>query len=143
MPSCFQMGIFAAAAGDMGTPTQTLPLGDAALNEVDMIGVFSYANCDPAAISLLLLQLASWMVWRRHWSPTERSELKEKRRSDSPQMKQEMGKLKPEWLWRCLLFRDLHSWREICSYISQLNKRSHTGCWHHFARAGSNLLRPI
>lgn len=58
VPSCVQMGIFATAAGGklvlvgMGTPTQTLPLGAAALREVDIIGVFRYANCYPAAIAL-------------------------------------------------------------------------------------------
>ncbi|KAI1610095.1 L-iditol 2-dehydrogenase [Exophiala viscosa] len=58
VPSCVQMGIFATAAGGklvlvgMGNPTQTLPLGAAALREVDIIGVFRYANCYPAAIAL-------------------------------------------------------------------------------------------
>lgn len=58
VPSCVQIGIFAATAGGklvlvgMGTPTQTLPLGAAALREVDIIGVFRYANCYPAAIAL-------------------------------------------------------------------------------------------
>lgn len=58
VPSCVQMGIFATTAGGklvlvgMGTPTQTLPLGAAALREVDIIGVFRYANCYPAAIAL-------------------------------------------------------------------------------------------
>ncbi|KAK4938319.1 hypothetical protein LTR10_021203 [Elasticomyces elasticus] len=58
VPSCVQMGIFATTAGGklvlvgMGNPTQTLPLGAAALREVDIIGVFRYANCYPAAIAL-------------------------------------------------------------------------------------------
>ncbi|ETI23884.1 hypothetical protein G647_05691 [Cladophialophora carrionii CBS 160.54] len=58
VPSCVQLGIFATTAGGklvlvgMGTPTQTLPLGAAALREVDIIGVFRYANCYPAAIAL-------------------------------------------------------------------------------------------
>ena len=58
IPSCVQLGIYAAAAGSklmlvgMGTPVQTLPLGAAALREVDLIGTFRYANCYPAAISL-------------------------------------------------------------------------------------------
>ncbi|EXJ68520.1 L-iditol 2-dehydrogenase [Cladophialophora psammophila CBS 110553] len=58
VPSCVQMGIYAATAGGklilvgMGTPIQTLPLGAAALREVDIIGVFRYANCYPAAIAL-------------------------------------------------------------------------------------------
>ena len=58
VPSCVQLGIFATTAGGklvlvgMGTPTQTLPLGAAALREVDIIGVFRYANCYPSAIAL-------------------------------------------------------------------------------------------
>ncbi|EXJ62253.1 L-iditol 2-dehydrogenase [Cladophialophora yegresii CBS 114405] len=58
VPSCVQLGLFATTAGGklvlvgMGTPTQTLPLGAAALREVDIIGVFRYANCYPAAIAL-------------------------------------------------------------------------------------------
>lgn len=58
VPPCVQMGIFAATAGGklvlvgMGNPVQTLPLGAAALREVDIIGVFRYANCYPAAIQL-------------------------------------------------------------------------------------------
>lgn len=58
IPSCVQLGIYASAAGGklilvgMGTPVQTLPLGAAALREVDIIGVFRYANCYPAAIAM-------------------------------------------------------------------------------------------
>jgi L-iditol 2-dehydrogenase len=58
IPSCVQLGIHASTAGGklvlvgMGTPVQTLPLGAAALREVDIIGVFRYANCYPAAIAL-------------------------------------------------------------------------------------------
>lgn len=58
VPSCVQLGIYASTAGGklvlvgMGTPVQTLPLGAAALREVDIIGVFRYANCYPAAIAL-------------------------------------------------------------------------------------------
>ncbi|KAJ9661930.1 hypothetical protein H2198_001682 [Neophaeococcomyces mojaviensis] len=58
VPPCVQLGIFAATAGGklvlvgMGNPVQTLPLGAAALREVDIIGVFRYANCYPAAIQL-------------------------------------------------------------------------------------------
>ena len=58
VPSCVQMGIYATTTGGklilvgMGTPVQTLPLGAAALREVDIVGVFRYANCYPAAISL-------------------------------------------------------------------------------------------
>ncbi|KAI9879798.1 MAG: hypothetical protein M1823_006797, partial [Watsoniomyces obsoletus] len=46
VPPCVQMGIYAATAGGklilvgMGSPVQTLPLGAAALREVDIIGVF-------------------------------------------------------------------------------------------------------
>lgn len=58
VPPCVQMGIFASAPGGklvlvgMGNPVQTLPLGAAALREVDIIGVFRYANAYPAAIAL-------------------------------------------------------------------------------------------
>ena len=58
VPPCVQLGIFAAVAGGklilvgMGNPVQTLPLGAAALREVDIIGLFRYANCYPAAIAL-------------------------------------------------------------------------------------------
>jgi len=58
MAPCVQLGIYASAPGaklvlvGMGTPVQTLPLGAAALREVDIIGVFRYANCYPAAIAL-------------------------------------------------------------------------------------------
>ena len=58
VPPCVQLGIYAAAAGGklvlvgMGNPTQTLPLGAAALREVDIIGVFRYANCYPPAIAM-------------------------------------------------------------------------------------------
>ena len=58
IPSCVQLGIYATAPGGklvlvgMGNPVQTLPLGAAALREVDIIGVFRYANCYPAAIEM-------------------------------------------------------------------------------------------
>lgn len=57
--SCVQTGIFATVAGGkfvmvgMGTPIQTLHIGAAALREVDMIGVFRYANAYPIAIDLM------------------------------------------------------------------------------------------
>lgn len=37
----------------MGTPTQTLPVSAAALREVDLVGVFRYANAYPKAIEML------------------------------------------------------------------------------------------
>lgn len=58
VPPCVQLGIYAASAGGMlvlvgmGNPVQTLPLGAAALREVDIVGVFRYANCYPPAIAL-------------------------------------------------------------------------------------------
>lgn len=59
VPSCVQSSIFAARPGGrvgligMGSPIQTLPIGAAALREVDLIGVFRYANTYPTAIELL------------------------------------------------------------------------------------------
>jgi L-iditol 2-dehydrogenase len=57
--SCVQTGIFATKPGGkllfvgMGNPIQTLHIGSAALREVDLIGVFRYANCYPTGISLM------------------------------------------------------------------------------------------
>jgi L-iditol 2-dehydrogenase len=59
VPSCVQAGIFAARAGGrivligMGTPVQTLPIGAAALREVDILGVFRYAGIYTSAIQML------------------------------------------------------------------------------------------
>ncbi|KAJ5204729.1 uncharacterized protein N7498_005608 [Penicillium cinerascens] len=60
VPACVQAGIYASAPGGvlvqigMGNPIQTLPVGAAALREVDIIGVFRYdGTAYPAAIALL------------------------------------------------------------------------------------------
>ena len=60
VPTCVQAGIYASAPGGvlvqigMGNPVQTLPIGAAALREVDIIGVFRYDGyAYPAAIALL------------------------------------------------------------------------------------------
>lgn len=59
VPACVQTGIFATRAGGkivligMGNPIQTLPIGAAALREVDIVGVFRYANTYPIALGLL------------------------------------------------------------------------------------------
>jgi L-iditol 2-dehydrogenase len=60
VPACVQAGIYASAPGGvlvqigMGNPVQTVPVGAAALREVDIIGVFRYDGAAyPAAISLL------------------------------------------------------------------------------------------
>lgn len=60
VPACVQAGIYAAAAGGvlvqigMGNPVQTLPVGAAALREVDVIGVFRYDGyAYPAAVELM------------------------------------------------------------------------------------------
>jgi L-iditol 2-dehydrogenase len=59
VPSCVQTGIYATKPGGklvligMGQAIQTLPLGAAALREVDIIGVFRYANTYPTAIKLI------------------------------------------------------------------------------------------
>lgn len=59
VPACVQTGIFATKAGGkmvligMGNPIQTLPIGSASLREVDIVGVFRYANTYPTALALL------------------------------------------------------------------------------------------
>ncbi len=60
VPSCVQAGIFATRPGGrvaligMGHPIQSaFPIGAAALREVDIIGVFRYANVYPVAIEML------------------------------------------------------------------------------------------
>ncbi|KAJ5819355.1 hypothetical protein N7474_004946 [Penicillium riverlandense] len=60
VPACVQAGIYASAPGGvlvqigMGNPIQTLPVGAAALREVDIIGVFRYDGyAYPAAIALM------------------------------------------------------------------------------------------
>ncbi|KAM0280158.1 hypothetical protein ACHAQH_004230 [Verticillium albo-atrum] len=57
--TCMQTAIYATQPGGrvmiigMGTPIQTLPISAAALREVDLVGVFRYANCYPKAIDLI------------------------------------------------------------------------------------------
>ncbi|KAK4117659.1 GroES-like protein [Canariomyces notabilis] len=60
--ACLQASIFATAPGGrimiigMGNPVQTLPISAAALREVDLVGVFRYANTYPRVIELLASQ---------------------------------------------------------------------------------------
>lgn len=59
VPSCVQASIFATRPGGkvlligMGTPIQTLPISAAALREVDIMGVFRYANTYPTGIEVV------------------------------------------------------------------------------------------
>lgn len=59
VPSCVQAGIFATRAGGrlmlvgMGNPIMTIPLSAAALREVDIVGVFRYANTYPESIEIV------------------------------------------------------------------------------------------
>ncbi|EJD45412.1 GroES-like protein [Auricularia subglabra TFB-10046 SS5] len=56
---CIQLGVFAARPGGklvlvgMGTPKLNMPLGAAALREVDILGVFRYHDTWPEALALL------------------------------------------------------------------------------------------
>ncbi|KAK9364675.1 chaperonin 10-like protein [Lipomyces kononenkoae] len=56
---CVQTSVFAAAAGGqvviigMGTPMQSLPIGSACTREVDIIGVFRYAENYPDALAIV------------------------------------------------------------------------------------------
>jgi L-iditol 2-dehydrogenase len=74
--SCLQASIYATRPGGkimligMGNPIQTLPISAAALREVDLVGVFRYANTYDAAIKLIasgdpLLPDLSTMVTQR------------------------------------------------------------------------------
>ncbi|KAL6874635.1 GroES-like protein [Trichoderma longibrachiatum] len=57
--TCLQSAIYATKPGGkvmiigMGTPVLTVPMSAAALREVDLVGVFRYANTYPAAIQML------------------------------------------------------------------------------------------
>ncbi|KAH6974670.1 sorbitol dehydrogenase [Ilyonectria destructans] len=57
--SCVRVAIHATRGGGkvllvgMGTPIQTLPLSAAALREVDLVGVWRYANCYPRALEIV------------------------------------------------------------------------------------------
>ncbi|KAK4984551.1 hypothetical protein LTR50_006515 [Elasticomyces elasticus] len=59
VPSCVQVGIYATRPGGrlmligMGTPIQTLPVSAAALREVDIVGVFRYANTYPEGVEIV------------------------------------------------------------------------------------------
>ncbi|KAJ9649438.1 hypothetical protein H2201_004975 [Coniosporium apollinis] len=59
VPSCLQAAIYATRPGGrvmligMGTPVQTLPISAAALREVDLVGVFRYANTYPTGIEVV------------------------------------------------------------------------------------------
>lgn len=59
VPSCVQAAIYATRPGGkvmligMGTPIQTLPISAAALREVDIVGVFRYANTYATGIEVV------------------------------------------------------------------------------------------
>ncbi|KAJ0168364.1 Sorbitol dehydrogenase [Colletotrichum tanaceti] len=56
---CMQTGLYATRPGGkvvmvgMGTPVQTLPLSVAHLREIDILGIFRYANTYPTGVRLL------------------------------------------------------------------------------------------
>ena len=58
VPPCVQLGCYAATPGGklvlvgMGSSGMALPTSAFALREVDVMGVFRYANCYPAAVAL-------------------------------------------------------------------------------------------
>ncbi|GAB7355708.1 hypothetical protein MBLNU459_g6407t1 [Dothideomycetes sp. NU459] len=60
VPACVQAGIYATKPGGrlmligMGVPIQTLALSAAALREVDLVGVFRYANTYPEGIEVAM-----------------------------------------------------------------------------------------
>ncbi|KKY22976.1 putative sorbitol dehydrogenase [Diplodia seriata] len=57
--TCMQAGLFATRPGGklimvgMGTPIQTLPMSAAHLKEVDIIGIFRYANTYPTGMKII------------------------------------------------------------------------------------------
>ncbi|KAF9875674.1 L-iditol 2-dehydrogenase [Colletotrichum karsti] len=57
--SCVRTAIYATRGGGkvllvgMGTPIQTLPVAAAALREVDLVGVWRYANCYPEGMKIM------------------------------------------------------------------------------------------
>lgn len=59
VPSCVQASIYASRPGGkvmligMGTPIYSLPISAAALREVDLVGVFRYANTYPTGIEVV------------------------------------------------------------------------------------------
>ncbi|KAF2862517.1 GroES-like protein [Piedraia hortae CBS 480.64] len=59
VPACVQLGIYAARPGGrvmligMGHPVQTLPIGAAALREVDLLGVFRYTDTYPESMEIV------------------------------------------------------------------------------------------
>ncbi|KAH7061202.1 chaperonin 10-like protein [Macrophomina phaseolina] len=56
---CMQAGLFATRPGGklimvgMGTPTQTLPMSASHLKEVDILGIFRYANTYPTGMKII------------------------------------------------------------------------------------------